>query len=97
MSSEQWIENNTHPEVDFLNSTYLCLIWPWRESSLAPVAGCEQVMQPLVCNMTKVFKDLRDNYIIQVQAHLEGHTSEPAVIQALPVGKWQCGKIKEFQ
>ncbi|XP_022609597.1 uncharacterized protein LOC111228083 isoform X1 [Seriola dumerili] len=42
-----------------------------------PVSGCERVQHPLVCNLSDVFPELRQVYLVQVTAWLEGQASQP--------------------
>lgn len=57
-----------------------CPFWSWRGVDWVPVAGCEHVQHPLVCNLTeKAFSDPDDNYFIKVTAMLEGQQSSDSL------------------
>ncbi|KAF1382200.1 hypothetical protein PFLUV_G00141170 [Perca fluviatilis] len=48
-------------------------------TSLVPVAGCEHVQHPLVCNLTEAFSDPNESYFTQVKAVLDAQVSEPVI------------------
>ncbi|KAA8588443.1 hypothetical protein FQN60_001637 [Etheostoma spectabile] len=48
-----------------------------RGTSWEPVAGCEHVQHPLVCNLTEAFSNPNQSYYTQVKAVLEAQDSEP--------------------
>ncbi|XP_061647870.1 cytokine receptor family member b2 isoform X1 [Phyllopteryx taeniolatus] len=51
-----------------------------------PVAACQHVQYPLVCNMTEAFSDPRQVYITQVTAKRQGQTSRPTTVSGfLPI------------
>ncbi|XP_068602090.1 interferon alpha/beta receptor 2-like [Brachionichthys hirsutus] len=47
-------------------------------ASWVPVAGCEHVQRPLLCDLTHAFSDRTQVYLTRVAAVLEGRTSPPA-------------------
>lgn len=49
--------------------TYYLVQTTTERGTPMPVAGCERVQQPLVCNLTKAFSDPLEYYIIVVKAH----------------------------
>ncbi|TDH07153.1 hypothetical protein EPR50_G00121830 [Perca flavescens] len=48
-----------------------------RGTSLVPVAGCELVQHPLVCNLTEAFSNPNESYFTQIKAVLDAQESEP--------------------
>uniref|UniRef100_A0A1A7W7V5 Cytokine receptor family member b2 n=1 Tax=Iconisemion striatum TaxID=60296 RepID=A0A1A7W7V5_9TELE len=48
--------------------------------SPSPVKGCQHVQKPLICHLPYESIDPLEGYIIQVTAHLEAQTSQPAEI-----------------
>ncbi|KAM4558150.1 interleukin-10 receptor subunit beta-like isoform 1-T2 [Odontesthes bonariensis] len=48
--------------------------------SQIPVAGCEHVQHPLICNLTEAFSDLMESYTTMVKAVFEAQDSQPATI-----------------
>lgn len=44
-----------------------------------PVAGCERVQHPLVCNLTEAFSKYEEVYFTRVTARLETQTSQPSI------------------
>ncbi|XP_070831846.1 interferon alpha/beta receptor 2-like [Chaetodon trifascialis] len=51
--------------------------WP----SWLPVAGCERVQHPLVCDLTRAFSDLHQTYSTQITAQLEAQASQPVLYE----------------
>ncbi|XP_031145547.1 uncharacterized protein LOC116043183 isoform X1 [Sander lucioperca] len=48
-----------------------------RGLSWVPVAGCEHVQHPLVCNLTEAFSNPNESYYIEIKAVLDAQHSEP--------------------
>ncbi|XP_029386277.1 cytokine receptor family member b2 isoform X2 [Echeneis naucrates] len=68
-----------HRQVRFTN-VYLCVCCNLG-TSWVPVTGCEHVIDPLVCNLTDAFPDLRKVYLVQVTAWLDAQVSQAATYQ----------------
>ena len=58
------------------------LLWSCRGTLWVPVAGCQHVQSPLVCNLTKAFSVRDQQYFTRISALLD---SQPATVVILPV------------
>ncbi|XP_035460275.2 interferon alpha/beta receptor 2 isoform X1 [Scophthalmus maximus] len=58
---------------------YHVAITTTKGTSWVPVAGCEHVQYPLVCNLTGAFYNPREFYFAQVITMQEGQASEPLI------------------
>ncbi len=78
---------------DPLKSTSFPALWSWRGTSWVPVAGCEHVHHPLICNLTEAFSNPKEIYLTQVTALLQAQASQPFILprfQPIKDSKWHC-------
>ncbi|KAG5852384.1 hypothetical protein ANANG_G00061820 [Anguilla anguilla] len=65
-----------------VNLSYTVDVHSLRKAIWLNVSGCEEVVSPLVCNLTGALPDLTDQYYPRVQAKLGNQSSAPTIRKA---------------